>query len=428
MKLENIFTEIDNHIKISSPEIIKYGEVYTELNLVDEIISLLPDSFWENPYLKILDPCNGIGNFPSRIINKLMYGLSSFEIDEKKRYKWIIENIIYVAEIQPRNISYYTKLFNPDDQYKLNIFSGSYFDLDISNYFKLLKFDLIVGNPPYQQGSDSRSSVSIYDKFVDKSCEISKYVLMITPSKWYSNPSMSKFRNNMINKYGLKVLVDKPDVFKSVDIKGGVSYFLLENGYKGDCLFNNNIINFNNDLITNDDLLINKIKKFNKFSILLNSDQYFSIRNKDDRFLSQEETDTIKCYVSKQNGNIKYIKSDKLKITNNHNKYKVFLPTASGSKNNIGELGRMIIGLPTEVSSRSFVHFAFDTYQECESFISYLNIDIVKKLIGIKKQTQLVKKDCFSLVPVVPLDRIWNSDMVKKYLGLDQKISLSLCS
>lgn len=45
MKLENIFNEIDNHIKISSPEIIKYGEVYTELDLVDEIISILPDGF-----------------------------------------------------------------------------------------------------------------------------------------------------------------------------------------------------------------------------------------------------------------------------------------------------------------------------------------------------------------------------------------------
>lgn len=418
MKLENIFNEIDNHIKISSPEIIKYGEVYTELDLVDEIISILPDDFWENPNLKILDPCNGIGNFPSRIINKLMIGLSSFEHDIEKRYKWIIENIIYVVEIQPRNISYYKKLFNPDDKYKMNIFTGSFFDLDIVKDFNLSNFDLVVGNPPYQQGSDSRSSISIYDKFVDKSYNISKFVLMITPSKWYSNPSMSKFRKNMINNYGLKVLVDKGDVFKSVDIKGGVSYFLLEKGYGGGCLFNNKIVNFSNDLITNDDLLIDKIKKFEKFSTLLNSDQYFSIRNKDDRFLSNEEDNTVKCYVSKQNGNIKFIKENKLKITNNHDKYKVFLPTASGSKDNIGDLGRMIIGYPKEVSSRSFVHFAFDSLKECESFISYLNTDIVKKLIGIKKQTQLVKKDCFSLVPIVPLDRIWNDDLVKDYFGL----------
>jgi hypothetical protein len=417
--LENIFNEINNHIKISSPEIVKYGEVYTELNLVDEMISILPEDFWKNPYLKILDPCNGIGNFPSRIINKLMIGLCQFETDEIKRYKWIIENIIYVVEIQPRNILYYTNLFNPNNEYKMNIFSGNFFDLDIQKSFNLTNFDLIIGNPPYQQGTDSRSSISIYDKFVNKSCEISKYVLMITPSRWYSNPSMSKFRNNMINNYGLKVLVDKGDVFKSVEIKGGVSYFLLENGYKGECLFNNKMVDFNNDLITNDDFLINKIKKFDKFSNLLNSDQYFSIRNKDDRFLPQEEINTIKCYVSKQNGNIKFIKEHKLKITNNHNKYKVFLPTASGSKDNISELGRMIIGLPTEVSSRSFVHFAFNSYIECESFISYLKTDIVKKLIGIKKQTQLVKKDCFSLVPVVPLDRLWDNDMVKNYLNLE---------
>jgi site-specific DNA-methyltransferase (adenine-specific) len=418
MILENIFEKIDNHIKVSSPEIIKYGEVYTELKLVDEMLSILPDDFWQNPNLKILDPCNGIGNFPSQIINRLMNGLSSYEKNVEKRYKWIIENIIYISEIQPKNILFYEKLFNPENKYKMNIFSGSFFDLNIQKDFNLLEFDMIIGNPPYQQGVDSRSSTSIYDKFVDKSCKISKYVLMITPSRWYSNPSMSNFRNNMINNYGLKILINKGNIFKSVDIKGGVCYFLLEKNYKGECIFNGEKVNFSNNLITNDNILIDKIKKYDNFSKLLNSDQYFNIRNKDDRFLSEEEVDTVKCYVSKQNGNIKFIKTNILKITNNHFKYKVFLPTASGSKENIGELGRMIIGMPTEVSSRSFVHFAFQSYEECESFISYLNTDIIKKLIGIKKLTQLVKKDCFSLVPIIPLDRIWNNESVKKYFNL----------
>jgi hypothetical protein len=418
MEINNIINQINNHIKILSPEIIKYGEVYTELNLVEEMISTLPNNFWSNHKLKILDPCNGIGNFPSIIIKKLMNGLVNFEVDEKKRYKYILENIIYVIEIQPRNISYYKKLFDPKDEYKMNIHLGSFFDLDIKNEFGVSDFDLVIGNPPYQQGSDARSSISIYDKFVDKSYEISKYVLMVTPSKWYTNPSMLKFRTNMINNYGLKILIDKGDFFKTVEIKGGVSFFLLEKNYKGDCKYNNKNVKFTNNLITNYDELINKVNKFQKFSTLLNSDQYFGIRNKDSRFLSNEENNTVKCYVSKQNGLIKYIKENQLKITNNHNKYKVFLPTASGSKENIGQLGRTVIGYPTNVSSRSFIHFAFESLDECKSFISYINTDIIKKLIGVKKQTQLLKKDCFSLVPIVPLDRVWDDLLVIEYLKL----------
>ncbi len=203
----------------------------------------------------------------------------------------------------------------------------------------------------------------------------------------------------MINEYGLKILVDKGNIFESVDIKGGVSYFLLDKTHKGECLYNNKLQKFENNLIvdTNDDELINNIKKFSNFSEYLISDQYFKIRNKDIRF--NDDENNIRCFVSKQNGSIKHIKESELYITKNHNKYKVFIPTASGSKNNIDELGRLIIGYPCDVASRSFVHFSFNTLFECESFISYIETDIVKKLIKLKKQTQLVKKDCFSLVP-----------------------------
>jgi len=418
MNINEIIDEINLHIKTVKPKVIEYGEVYTDLNIVNEMLSVLPDDFWKNPYLKILDPCNGVGNFPSIIIKKLMENLSDFEKNENLRYKWIIENIIYASEIQPKNLNIYEKLFDPKGIYNMNIFNGSYFDLDIKNHFNVNNFDLIVGNPPYQIGENSRKSVSLYHKFVKKSQKISKYVLMITPCRWYSNPSMLDFRMNMINNYGLKILQDKGNIFDEVDIKGGVSYFLLEKDYNGECIYNGEKITFSNNIITKYNSLIDKVKEYDSFSRLLNSDQYFKIRNKDDRFLLAPEKDTVKCYVSKQNGNIKYIKKDLLKITNNHNKYKVFLPTASGTKSDIEKLGRTIIGLPKEVASRSFVHFAFDSYDECESFISYINTDIIKQLIGIKKQTQLVKKDVFSLVPIVPLDKIWDNESVKKYLKI----------
>ena len=164
--------------------------------------------------------------------------------------------------------------------------------------------------------------------------------------------------------------------------------------------------------------IVNIIKDYEKFDTYLKSDQYFGIRNNDNRFMTKETLNSNKCYVSIVNGSIVFIDSESVKYKENISKYKVFIPTASGSKKNIGVLGRIIIGEPNSLCSRSFVHFAFDTLLQCESFISYINTDIIKKLISINKQTQLVNKNCFSLVPIIPLDRIWTNDNVKDFLKI----------
>jgi hypothetical protein len=425
LMINDIINGIKIHNEKSTPEISNYGEVFTEIKHVLEIISIIDDNFWKNPNLKILDPCNGVGNFPSIIIQKLMIGLVEYYIDETDRYKYIIENMIYVCEIQPRNMSHYIKLFNKDNLYNLNTYEGSFLEDGFKNQmviWNIQNFDLVVGNPPYQIGNDSRSSVSIYHRFVQTSVEISNNVLMITPSKWYSNPSMKDFRYKMINTYGLKVLNDiKIDIFNNVDIKGGVSYFHLEKGYEGECLYNNVYKSFKNDLICEDsdiENIVDIIKDYEKFDTYLKSDQYFDIRNNDNRFMKKETLNSYKCYVSIVNGSVVFIDSESVKYKENISKYKVFIPTASGSKKNIGVLGRIIIGEPNSLCSRSFVHFAFDTLLECESFVSYINTDIIKSLISINKQTQLVNKNCFSLVPIIPLDRIWANDNVKDFLKI----------
>ena len=421
--INNIIKEINKHINTANPETIKYGEVFTNLELVEKMIDCIPDIFWKNINLKILDPCNGVGNFPAIIIKKLMEGLKEFEPNETNRYKYIIENIIYVCEIQEINMEYYINIFNPNEDNHINYYTGSFISDDFNkqmNIWGVEIFDLIIGNPPYQIGKDTRSSISIYHKFVERAVEISKMVLMITPSKWYSNPSMFDFRQNMIENYGLKILTDVKGAFKKVEIKGGVSYFLLEKEYKGMCLYNNQYREFKNGIITieNLDEILIKLKSHTTFGEKMFSDQYFDIRNIDDRFRTTKDNDCILCHVSTKNGNIKYIKENELKIKPNYLKYKVFMPTASGSKENIGELGRILIGEPKDVCSRSFVHFSFETKKECESFVSYLNTNLIKRLIGLKKQTQLVKKDCFSLVPIVPLDRHWNDEMLTEYFKL----------
>lgn len=390
MIIEKLIDKIESNIKNVIPNTDIFGEVYTPLSMVETMLSIIDDDFFTNPNLKILDPCCGFGNFSVILIKRFMKGLS-FINNESERYNHIINNMIYVCDIQERNIELYKSIFNTEK----NVYCGSFLD----ECYNDIIFDLVIGNPPYQKGTNSRNSVSIYHKFVEKSVNIGNSVLMITPSKWYSNPSMKIFRNNMIYNYGLKILNDvESNVFETVDIKGGVSYFLLEKGFINKCLYNG-IETIFNDIIT--DKHYDNIE--DNYSKYLFNDQYFDIKNKDERFLKEKEVDTVKCYVSLNNGGEVYIKRNLLKNKENINKWKVLIPTASGSKKDIGVLGRMIIAKPDEVCSRSFVHFCFDTEIECINFVEYLNSDFAKNVIKLKKQTQLVKKDTFSLLPVIKL-------------------------
>lgn len=158
----------------------KYGEVFTPLLLVNSLLNTLPIHVWSNPNLKWLDPANGRGVFPYMIVKRLMDGLIEWEPDEGLRYKHIIENMIYVCELQPANMLHYESAFNPNNEYKMNTHLGSFLD----DVFPDIRFDIIVGNPPYQ--SDKKGGQNkIYNQFCKKSLDILSddgLLLFITPT------------------------------------------------------------------------------------------------------------------------------------------------------------------------------------------------------------------------------------------------------
>jgi site-specific DNA-methyltransferase (adenine-specific) len=422
--VKDVIRIINKFVKDGAIEKKTHGEVMTPISLVREMLSTLPEEVWSNPNLKWLDPANGAGTFPFVVIYKLMKGLEEWEPDLEKRYKHIIENMIYTCELQSRNVFLWMCGVDPYDEYTTNTYWGSFldkgFDYHMKNVWSVDKFDIVIGNPPYQSSSeDIRGSKSIYNLFVDKSNYLSRQTLMVTPSRWFSNKNMESFRNDMLSKYGLKILNEcENDIFKNAEIKGGVSYFLLENNYKGFINFNGELKKFNSGIIdVNIDKLVKYIPKNSTFlSDFFVSGAYFGIETNDSRL--GDDVDNTKCYVSKMNGLTKYIRPTEIPQKPNLNRYKLLIPSASGSKDNIGNLGRFEIASPNEVCSSSFSHFSFDTEQGCISLRSYLNTKFIKFLIKVKKPTQRVKKDVFSLVPVVPFDRIWTDENVFDYFGL----------
>lgn len=123
-----------------------------------------------------------------------------------------------------------------------------------------MKFDAIVGNPPYQEmdgGGKGYSAKPIYNYFVGEAKAIEPhYISMITPSRWFSGgKGLDDFRAEMLQDKHLRKIVDYADneaLFSNVSIVGGVNYFLWDSSYNGDCevtsIRGENTVTLNRDL------------------------------------------------------------------------------------------------------------------------------------------------------------------------------------
>lgn len=162
------------------------GEVFTPMGLVNEMLDKLPKSVWRKTELKWLDPSAGIGNFPVAIYTRLMEGLKRSLPDEEERRRHILENMIYMVEINPTNIIAINNIFIASN-YKLNVFEGSFLDYDPN-----ISFDIIVGNPPFQETNDegvrSALNCNLWSVFINISfnslLKKNGYLLFITPYSW----------------------------------------------------------------------------------------------------------------------------------------------------------------------------------------------------------------------------------------------------
>ncbi len=207
--IKDIIPILRSYVKVSDTEIKKYGEVMTPISLVTEMLNTLPREVWSNPDLKWLDPCNGCGPFLALVVAGLMKGLSEWEPDENKRYEHILENMVYAGELQPKNMFLWMMLMNPHGEHNMNVYTGSFldenFDKHMKETWKVDKFDIIVGNPPYQDNSDNGGSGhTLWDKFLLKNLlKINKngYIIYVHPSGWRNiSGSFEKIKNEILKR------------------------------------------------------------------------------------------------------------------------------------------------------------------------------------------------------------------------------------
>jgi len=196
---EVIFKKLEELLPPKLYEKRELGEVFTPLKIIEDILEHLPNKVWLNPKLKWFEPSVGVGNFMVCVFYRLMEGLKTFYPDEHKRRKHIITKMLFMSEINAKNVHIIKILFGN----KCNIFQGDTIkQLDIREEWDVENFDITVGNPPFQKpGSETSTGNNLWPEFVKHAFEHSKkggYIALITPPGW-KKPEAT--RGNLVGLY-----------------------------------------------------------------------------------------------------------------------------------------------------------------------------------------------------------------------------------
>lgn len=424
-------------IESLTPKVIekkKFGEVFTPLSFINDHMLKHLESYYKEKYNKNIfedetltwgDTTAGMGNFPIAIYYKLMDGLKVKIPNEKDRKKHIIENMLFMAEYNKKNCFIIKQIFNINNELKLNLYQGDSLQLDIQKEFGITKFDIVIGNPPYNEELKSTGAKALYNKFVEYYVNKCDCLTFIVPSRWFSGGKcLDKFREMMLNRKDIAYITHYDDACKifgnSVDIKGGVNYFLIDKNYDGLCNYNGSNIQLNKyDVFVDGKFhaLIDKLVIFDSITTLYKSQDYHKIQTNDKRLGSENKKDTIKCYVSSQKGFEKYI--DKKEIKTDISKYKVITPDGAFTANS--GFGNTFIGNPNEVHCKTYISFEIDTEIEAKSLLSYMKCRLPNFMLSIRKNSQHTSASTCKWIPLPPLNKEWTDDEVYKYFKLSDK-------
>ena len=191
------------------------GEVFTPKELVNEILDQIPIEVWENPKSTFCDQSMGKGTFLIEIVNRLVYIYGYKEEDAKSR--------VFGCEIRVKYVNYL----------KRRGYKNVFFKDSLTEEFNM-KFDVVLGNPPYQKENGSASAEAIWPKFVINSFELCKdngYVCLIHPGGWRNVDGKFKQVQNLIKNYKLQYLEihNEKDGLKTFGVETRYDWYVIKN-------------------------------------------------------------------------------------------------------------------------------------------------------------------------------------------------------
>ena len=468
-------------------------EVFTPPNLANQMLDILPQELFSNSKTTFLDPVSKTGVFLREIAKRLMKGLETQIPDQQERL-----NHIFSKQLFGIAITELTSLLSRRSLYCSKIANSKYsicetFSTEIGNIlfdktehewkngkcvfcnaseevynrdetletyayqfihtnnpekiFKNMKFDVIIGNPPYQlsDGGAQSSASPIYHKFIQQAKKLNPtYLSMIVPARWYAGgKGLDEFRAEMLNDERLAEIHDFPetsDCFAGINIRGGVCYFLWDKTHKGDC----KITNYKNGIASktierpllekSSDIfvryneaisILRKVQNFKEesFSKFVSSRKPFGLATNFTGFSAKETKDkSIFLYRFGDNGFIseKQIENNKQWI----NEIKIFVPYASPGSDVYPHLilsKPIIAGKNTCCTETYLVVGPFATEKKAKSVQTYMFTQFFRFMVLLMKNTQHITKKNYTFVPIQDFSETWTDEKLYKKYGINKE-------
>jgi site-specific DNA-methyltransferase (adenine-specific) len=475
-------------------------EVFTPPWAANAILDQLPEHVWSDPSLRWLDPCVKTGVFLREVTKRLLTGLAQEFPDRQARLEHILRNMVFgiaitdlTAMLARRSLYCSKDAAGPMSVVKFptsagNIWYGNTqhtmvktdrciecgasaakYNTDgsenhaygfihaaartaITEEIGTMKFDVIVGNPPYQMsdgtGGKGSSAVPIYNKFVDAARELNpRYLSMIIPSRWMAGgKGLDGFRTSMLSDTRIRNLVDYPnstEVFPSVDIQSGVCYFLWNRDNTGPCAtvaVRNGIHSESSernlaesDVLIRDNVSLEILRKIiqhgeESFASGVSSRKPFNLlADLNGNNEAQNETD-LKLY---RRGGVGWIARNEIsQNTEWIDQWKVLVSKAYGERGDGPFLitGKPIVAKPGSVCTETFIITALvNNEDEGSSVASYMRTRFFRFLVSLRKIGQNAAKGVYESVPIQTWDREWtDADLFAKYgLTADEQAHIS---
>lgn len=305
-----------------------------------------------------------------------------------------------------------------------------------------MKFDVIVGNPPYQlsDAGDSAGASPIYHLFVEQAKKLNpRFLSMIIPSRWFAGgKGLEHFRDTMLNDKRISQLVDYPiasDVFPGVKVIGGVCFFLWERDYHGSCCVTTHM-NGKADKATRPLDQFDTFVRFNKAIGILEKVETKGYRSLSEQ-VSRQKPFGLRTFVRPTGkGSVTLLanksigKIDISAITSGTEMldlWKVFVSMAYGEGGEAREYPRMIMGKPIVAPPLSactetyLVVGAYNTEAEARNLQTYLRTKFLRFLVGLRKNTQHITRDRFQFVPLLPMTKKWTDKKLYAHFNLSDE-------
>ena len=474
-------------------------EVFTPPAVVNQMLDLLPQELFRSPATRFLDPVSKTGVFLREIAKRLIDGLADVIPDSQERIDHIMSQQLYgiaiteLTALLARRSVYCSKRANSeysvcsdfttedgnirycrirhcwqdgkcrycgaarsvyDRSADLETHAYEFIHTDKPNtLFNNMKFDVIIGNPPYQLsdgGGSGSSAIPLYHRFIQQAMKLNpRYLTMIIPARWYTGgKGLDEFRDLMLHDKRIRYLIDFFDsrlCFPGVDIAGGVCIFLWDRDHQGTCNVKNIISEQNQyeslryldefEMFIRDFRVVKILHKVQLMKELNMGSMVYSRNpfgfpstynfNKTKPFVDSVEIMTSKgeFYVP-----IGDVSSNKDII----DEWKVVMSKTSaehaGQADKDGRkkvVSRIEILGKQQICSESYLLIGVTkSKEEAENLVNYIKTRFFRFLLSSVLLTQNIAKDKFQFVPLQDFSRPWtDADLYAKYHLTDDEIT-----